>query len=118
MNLEQLGEDCLELIKKATWFPYDKGNLKHNATKGHMYDSYTYQITFDSDVAPYIAALEEGSRPHDIPGAFGRDFPFGLGGRFDGKFHPGSNKHKGFIGDKSVNTIIDYIKKTYNGEVK
>jgi hypothetical protein len=26
---------------------------------------------------------------HDIPRAFGKPLPFGIGGRFEGKFHPG-----------------------------
>lgn len=32
----------------------------------------------------------EGTKPHDIPGAFGIPPPFGIGGQFDGKFHPGT----------------------------
>lgn len=118
MNLERIGEDCTLLIKKQPWFPFFTGNLKYQATSGKMSGKDTYVITFDSKIAPYVAALEEGSGPHDIPGAFGRSFPFGLGGRFDGKFHPGSNKHKGFISDKSVNTIVKYICAKYNGEIK
>src|SRR5689334_7592171 len=32
-----------------------------------------------------------GTVPHDIPGAWGRPLPFGIGGRFgDNKFHPGN----------------------------
>lgn len=115
MNVERLGNNVLSLIKKQTWFPYKSGKLKFEATKGNMINSFTYMITFDSTVAPYIDALEDGSKPHDIPRAFGRDLPFGIGGRFNGKFHPGSNKHKGFISVKSVNAICDYIKKKYKG---
>lgn len=118
MNLEQIGDSSLELIKRAEWFPFRTGNLKFHATKGNMYDSQTYIITFDSRIAPYVEALEEGSKPHDIPGAFGRPFPFGMKGRFNGLFHPGSEKHKGFIKDKSVNTIVNYIKVKYHGDVK
>ena len=33
--------------------------------------------------------LETGTKPHDIPNAFGFGEKFGIGGRFDGKFHPG-----------------------------
>jgi hypothetical protein len=39
------------------------------------------------DYFPWV--VWEGTPPHDIPGAFGRDLPFGIGGRFNGKFHPG-----------------------------
>lgn len=37
----------------------------------------------------YSLFVHEGTKPHDIPGAFGYPAPFGIGGRFDGKFHPG-----------------------------
>ena len=118
MNLEQIGENCLERIKRASWFPYRTGNLRNHATMGSMITNDTYCITFDGQVAPYIPYLEEGTKPHDIPKAFGKELPFGIGGRFDGKFHPGSMKHKGFIKDKSVNAIINYIKTKYNGELR
>jgi len=118
MNLEELGEDSVSLIKNASWFPFKSGNLKFNATSGQMVDSQTYRIHFDSTIAPYVEALEEGSKPHDIPNAFGRGMTFGIGGRFDGKFHCGSTKHKGFISNKSVNAIIKFICDEYNGVVK
>ena len=38
----------------------------------------------------YALYVELGTKPHDIPGAFGYALPFGIGGRFDGKFHPGT----------------------------
>lgn len=115
MNIQSLGEKVLFEIKKAPWFPYKTGNLKFNATSGKMVDHETYLIHFDGTIAPYVAALEDGSTPHDIPGAFGKPYPFGIGGRFDGKFHPGSTKHKGFISEKCINTIIDYITSKYEG---
>lgn len=118
MNLEQLGEDCVEYIKGQPWFPYRHGKLRGEATDGHPVNSNTYVITFDTGIAPYIEYLEEGTRPHDIPCAFGREYPFGIGGRFEGKFHPGSIKHKGFIKDKSVNAIISYITSKYGGELR
>lgn len=118
MNLERIGEECTILIKKQPWFPYHTGNLKFHATYGRMATSDTYEIVFDSRIAPYVAALEEGSEPHDIPGAFGRKFPFGIGGDFNGKFHPGSQKHKGFISDKSINTIVKFICDNYDGVIK
>lgn len=117
-NLEVLGNQVTDLIKRQPWFPYKSGNLKFNATKGAMFDSTTYRIHFDSSVAEYIPYLEEGTDPHDIPRAFGRPLPFGIGGRFDGKFHPGSKKHVGFIKDKSVQTIVWYIQSIYGGKVE
>lgn len=116
MNLEMLGNILTQNIKNADWFPFKSGNLKFHATNGHMYrDNSTYVITFSSEIAPYVEYLEEGTSPHDIPRAFGYPLPFGIGGRFNGKFHPGSNKHKGFIKDKAVNYVIDYIRKRYDG---
>lgn len=117
-NLESLGNEVTDLIKRQPWFPYATGHLKFDATKGAMMDSNTYQIQFDSSIAPYIPFLEEGTEPHDIPRAFGRPLPFGIGGRFDGKFHPGSKKHVGFIKDKSVTTIVNYIQSMYGGRVE
>ena len=117
-NLEQVGIEVTNLIKRQSWFPYKTGNLKFNATSGAMYDSTTFRIHFDSTIAPYVEYLEEGTDPHDIPRAFGRPLPFGIGGRFDGKFHPGSKKHVGFIKDKCVGAIVDYITSRYEGQVE
>lgn len=117
-NLEQVGNEVTNLIKRQTWFPYKSGNLKFNATQGSMYNANTFRIHFDSSVAPYIEYLEEGTSPHDIPGAFGYALPFGIGGRFNGKFHPGSTKHKGFISEKSVGAIVNYIVTKYEGQVE
>ena len=118
MNLMMLGEECVGLIKRASWFPYKTGHLMHDATGGFLVNKDTYVIKFSSSIAEYIPYLEEGTGPHNIPKAFGRPLPFGTYGRFDGKFHPGSNKHKGFIKDKSVNAIVDYIAKRYKGVVE
>lgn len=118
LNLEELGNQLIDYIKRQEWFPYKSGNLKFNATKGYMLDNTTYRIHFDSSVAPYVQYLEEGTDPHDIPRAFGRPLPFGIGGRFDGKFHPGSRKHEGFIKIKTVNTIVNYIQFRYGGRVE
>lgn len=117
-DLENEGTECLFKIKRSAFFPYKTGNLKFNATYGNLIDSETYVITFDSTIAPYVQYLEEGTAPHNIPRAFGRDLPFGTSGRFDGKFHPGSTKHKGFISDKCVGAIVDYLSSIYNGQVE
>lgn len=117
-NLEQVGKDVTSLIKSASWFPYKTGKLKYEATKGEILNATTFRISFNSSVAPYIDFLENGTRPHDIPNAFGKSLPFGIGGRFDGRFHPGSTKHKGFIADKSVNAIINYIVNLFGGTVE
>jgi hypothetical protein len=38
----------------------------------------------------YSLYVHEGTRPHNIPNAFGYGPTFGLRGRFSGKFHPGN----------------------------
>lgn len=116
MNLEQLGIMCLAEIKNASYFPYKSGRLRDLATSGTMFTDTCYRIKFNSAIAPYVEYLEEGTRPHDIPRAFGKPLPFGIGGRFDGKFHPGSMKHKGFIKDKAVPAIVDFICVRYKGK--
>ena len=117
-NLERIGDEVTRLIKRATWFPYKTGKLKFEATSGRMMDETTYRIHFDGSIAPYVQYLEEGTDPHDIPRAFGKPLPFGVGGRFNGKFHPGSRKHQGFIKNKSVGTIVNYISMVYGGQVE
>lgn len=117
-NVEQVGIEVTNLIKRQTWFPYKTGNLKFNATQGAMYDETTFRIHFDSSVAPYLDYLENGTMPHNIPRAFGRRLPFGCFGRFNGKFHPGSMKHQGFIENRCVGAIIDYIVTKYEGQVE
>ena len=115
--LEQEGNRVTALIKNSAFFPYKTGKLKYEATSGQLYMDNVYRIHFSGTIAPYVEYLEEGTSPHDIPGAFGKKLPFGIGGRFDGKFHPGSTKHKGFISVKSVNAIVEYISTKYNGVV-
>ena len=118
MNLERLGIEVTANIKSASWFPYKTGKLKFHATSGAMYTDTCYRIHFSGAVAPYVQYLEEGTGPHDIPRAFGKPIPFGIGGRFDGKFHPGSKKHKGFISVKAVNAICEYVVGKYGGKVE
>ena len=113
----QIGNEILKDIKNQGWFPVRTGNLKRS-TQGHMASLTTYQIRFNSEVAPYIDYLEQGTLPHNIPGAFGRALPFGTSGRFYGMFHPGSFKHQYFIEDNTIDEILNYFKVNYNADVK
>lgn len=116
-DLQFEGQQILLTIKQASFFPYKSGNLKFHATFGTMWTPTCYRIHFDGTVAPYVQYLEEGTGPHNIPGAFGRPLPFGTKGRFNGMFHPGSTKHKDFIKRDCVNAIVDYISQKWNGLV-
>lgn len=129
MNIGYDKNNIMKIIRFSGITPFKTGKLKFNAITS-TYSKNKITITYRSSVAPYIDALEFGSKPHDIPFAFvgkgnwrwwypykdGVPFLFGMGGRFDGKFHPGSNKHKGFIANKTVNAICDYYKKYYGGK--
>jgi hypothetical protein len=44
----------------------------------------------------YALLVHNGTKPHDIPNAFGWGHDFGIGGRFDGRFHPGTKPHPFF----------------------
>lgn len=90
MNLEQLGISCLALIKNASYFPYKSGRLRDLATSGTMFTDTCYRIQFNSAIAPYVVYLEEGTKK--------------------------STKHKGFIKDKCVVAIVDFICAKYGGK--
>lgn len=119
-SLEQLGDEVTFLIKNASWFPYKSGRLKFNATQGGMFNSITYRIHFSSAVAPYVEYLEEGTGPHDIFPTTRKFLKFQVNGQtvFAKKVHhPGSTKHKGFISEKCVEAIVNYIADKYGGTV-
>lgn len=103
--------------KESRLIPYRTGRLKFHAMKGALEKEDMYHIKFDSKVANYIGFLQEGTKAHDIPGAFGRPLPFGIGGRFEGKFHPGSFKHAGFI-DATAVYFVNRLADLLGGEIK
>lgn len=137
-TLSPFVRDChnvYKLIKHGKFIPRDSGALYRNI-KGKLLNKNTYVITFgetkDRYGRNYVPFLEEGTKYHNIPFAFvgkgnyvywepykdGQKYLMGVGGRFHFHFHPGSTKHKGFIGEESVNTIINYFRTKYNGEVR
>lgn len=87
-----------ELVKTAAQelAPVDTGCLRDSIVKRFAEDPTGLSVIIASDTSPcspthesYSLVVHEGSAPHDIPGAFGIPAPFGVGGRFDGMFHPG-----------------------------
>ena len=99
-----------ERIKRRDIIPVDTGYMKNAAIycapTPSVIGAASYSIKFDASVAPYIVYNEEGTRPHDIPRAFGYPLPFGIGGQFDGMFHPGSYKNAGFISNRCVREVF------------
>ena len=134
IDIFTITKEIRDKLVMSSFFPYDTGLLRRNTTaqtigitqhEGTLYN--TARINFNASTTPYVVYLEEGTRPHNIPHAFGRSgywqpfafegdltpYPFGIGGRFDGFFHPGSDKHKGFISHKSVAFVINQINKRF-----
>lgn len=106
VNLQMLGDNCLMRIKRASWFPYKTGKLKFHATSGSLVDPYTYKIHFSGTIAPYIEYLEKGTQPSFRISKNGNMF-----------YHSGSGKHVGFISNKCVHSIVNYIAARYKGTV-
>ena len=117
------------LIKNDRLLPYNKGRLKRYIKTDVLdyYKSKEIKISINGDRVPYAVYLEEGTQPHDIPHAFGygtlkppkknpytKEFPFGVGGRFNGKFHPGSTEHVGFVEKVMLENCFRYIKTAYD----
>lgn len=103
-------------IKYDPALPVDTGWLKRHimtSTK-ELQDKQEIKIFLSGKKVPYAVYLQEGTSPHDIPNAFGRGETFGIGGKFDGFFHPGSMKHKDFIERVLVKNCIDYYKRSYD----
>lgn len=64
--------------------------------------------------------LEHGTNPHDIPNAFGYGEWFGIGGRFDGKFHPGTQPYLFYhkAGVKNYENFKARIREAVKGGLK
>lgn len=66
---------------------------------------------FETDRSPVAKFVLGGTKPHDIPGAFGYPLPFGIGGRFEGKFHPGTKANpfnlRAWVGAEEV--VLDEL---------
>jgi len=110
-RFKQLCKEVRKQIKKPAFkggcMPFLTGNLRSHTT-GRASANKSFAISISG--VEYAEYLEGGTRPHNIPNAFGRGFNYGLAGRFNGKFHPGSAKWKGFISDpKRANSFLNTI---------
>ncbi len=87
------GDRLLRNVQDRT--PVQTGRLLASISRGPVTPRLTptggiaWGVTVGSD-DPKAPHVEWTTRPHDIPGAFGRPYPFGVGGRFEGRFHPGT----------------------------
>lgn len=87
------GDRLLHNVRERT--PVVTGRLLLSISRGRVTrqlqpaGGVAYGVTVGTD-DPKAPHVEWDTRPHDIPQAFGRPYPFGVGGRFDGKFHPGT----------------------------
>lgn len=130
VNFTRDGQEILSAIQNDPNLPYDTGWLKNHITLGckELKDKKEIKIFLSGaeGKVPYAVYLQEGTGPHDIPHAFGYGTkrlpkankytgvePFGVGGKFNGFFHPGSTKHKGFIENVLVANCINYYKSHY-----
>lgn len=126
-NLQTCGDDIVEKIRVQRWFPVDTGNLRDNALTGTMMpiaSEEIYRIRFDSTIAPYVSALEEG-KTITTAGIMTPGRNIGLAVPFDSEkigttriSQFKSGKHMGFISDKTINYIIKYICNKYDGELR
>ena len=55
--------------------------------------AFAVTVATNDPIGPYV---EWDTRAHDIPNAFGYGYDFGIGGRFGGRFHPGTQGHHMF----------------------
>lgn len=94
-------------------FPYDTGNMRNQSNTYPTIDGAVIDIP-----VIYAEYLEKGTKPHDIPHAFGRPLPFGIGGRYSGKFHPGSKKWKGWISKGLYPYMISAITNACRKQIK
>lgn len=106
-RIADAGGDRLEtLIRRGT--PVDLSPTR-NHTRPHLRDTiertrveewpgplgteFRVRVATNDPIAPDV---EWNTRPHDIPNAFGYGDDFGIGGRFEGRFHPGTTGHHMF----------------------
>ncbi len=99
-------------IKYDPVLPVDTGWLKRHIMVTPKNNQI--KVFLSGSKVRYAVYLQEGTSPHDIPNAFGRGQSFGIGGKFEGKFHPGSTKHKNFIENVLVKDCIKYFVNYYD----
>lgn len=106
--LSDVVQNLIRDLQVQSFMPYHTGNLKYNAIQP-IISNTEFGILFSGEIAPYIDFLEYGTGPHLIVNGFGKGILI---------HHPGSTKHVGFIGEKSVNRVLNQLAVQYNGKVE
>ena len=129
MRKFSLGRECNQVVfvaKGQKWFPKKTGAFK-NDFKSRKVGDNTFELGWKngkisgrkfleySELAGY---LDDGTQPHNIPMAFGRALPFGMSGRFDGNFHPGSRKHEYFFDGEMLHFVLKYFISRFGGSYR
>lgn len=73
----------------ATFSPKVTGDLSRGFFPERRTSSMRAEVEFRNKM-PYAQWVIHGAKPHNIPNAFGYGPDFGIGGQFDGFFHPGN----------------------------
>jgi hypothetical protein len=99
---DQLADKVLDILGRhydQSGLKVKSGVLKAGVSKRGAYGNIVEKspnrivVGVSYQAIPYAQSIIEGARPHDIPNAFGRGKRFGVGGRFQGMFHPGNAPH-------------------------
>lgn len=128
-EMQNAADIILATIKNDPLLPKDTGYLRDNIISEVHYYKQEVIIQIPGSKVKYAQYLQNGTGPHDIPHAFGYGskrpsrrnpytgrIPYGKGGRFNGKWHPGSTKHAGFVDYVLLNDTIDYFYTHYDVE--
>jgi hypothetical protein len=82
----------IEALKREAPYGPDRGqpHLRDRIFSERHSSIGAVEEVFDTDRSPLATWILGGTKPHNIPKAFGYPLPFGTSGRFGGMFHPGT----------------------------
>lgn len=108
--LQRLGLGALEAVRNNPTFPYKTGHLKNDATGVTFIKGESFSIYFDKTVAYYIPFLEYGVFPQSYQ-------RMSKNGTMSWVTTRGSTKHVGFISERAVADIINYLARALHKRV-
>ena len=89
VDINEIGNDIVEIFRRSPITPYDTGNLKYNAIFSTPLDEDTIKITIGGERAPYAVYLEFSP--------------------FAGNSKVIPNKHLGFVEKILEEEVIPYL---------